>query len=256
MNSLLSQASEVSRSITSFPLLHNSVLTNLINRYRKGVPNSYVNTFNNSELHGFSPFREIQLLIDNNLAGVSWPFPIVFTGGINPGLWRPIVGINVFDIPTFEIDISPWLGLLCDGKEHIFQLKAVGFDLEESGLGTVGENWWVTGSVFIWEDKGGSQTTGKVSHDVSLVRLAKNIYSICGINIATYRELNDSTSQKKLFPIPSKFYELTTFLKFSIFPTILELQAFHYYLGHWLFKLIGDLFIDFLDYSGLCKAKN
>ena len=30
---------------------------------------------------GFGPFREVQLLIDGQLAGVSWPFPIIFTGG-------------------------------------------------------------------------------------------------------------------------------------------------------------------------------
>lgn len=136
--------------------------------YRKGVPNSYLNTFNNTQLHGFSPFREIQLLIDNTLTGVSWPFPIVFTGGINPGLWRPVVGIDVYDIPSFEIDVSPWLGVLCDGEEHSFELKAVGFDEGES-LGSVGENWWVTGSVFVWLDEGGNQTTGAVSIIILLI---------------------------------------------------------------------------------------
>lgn len=120
--------------------------------YRKGVP------------HGFSPFREIQLSIDNKLAGVSWPFPIVYTGGINPGLWRPIVGIDVYDIPSFEIDVSPWLGVLCDGNEHVFGLKAVGYDPgAEDGLGTVGDNWVVTGSVFLWVDEEGNQTIGVVS---------------------------------------------------------------------------------------------
>jgi hypothetical protein len=43
---------------------------------------------------------------------VSWPFPIVFTGGISPGLWVPIVGIDTYDLPS---SVSPWLGVLCDG---------------------------------------------------------------------------------------------------------------------------------------------
>ena len=31
---------------------------------------------------GGSPWREVQLLIDGQLAGVSWPFPVIFTGGL------------------------------------------------------------------------------------------------------------------------------------------------------------------------------
>ena len=50
----------------------------------------YTNVFN-SETQTFAPtagsylgggpFREVQLLIDGQLAGVSWPFPVIFTGG-------------------------------------------------------------------------------------------------------------------------------------------------------------------------------
>ena len=46
----------------------------------RNVVTEYEDTFNNSVLHGYSPFREVQLLIDGELAGVSWPFPIIFTG--------------------------------------------------------------------------------------------------------------------------------------------------------------------------------
>lgn len=38
------------------------------------------------ELYGYSPFREVQLFIDGSLAGVAWPFPIVFTGAVISGL--------------------------------------------------------------------------------------------------------------------------------------------------------------------------
>lgn len=126
------------------------------------VPTEYDDTFNNTAIYGYSPWREVQLLIDGELAGVGWPFPIVFTGGISPGLWVPIVGIDTYDLPSFEIDISPWLGLLCDGKSHTFALKVVGYD-SVTTLGTVGSNWWITGSIFLWVDSDGNQTTGTVS---------------------------------------------------------------------------------------------
>jgi hypothetical protein len=127
----------------------------------KHVPTEYTDTFNNSAIRPYSPFREVQLLVDGKLAGVSWPFPIVFTGGISPGLWVPIVGIDTYDVPSFEIDATPWLPVLCDGKPHAFELKVVGYD-SETTFGTVAENWWVTGSIFVWLDKESEQTWGSV----------------------------------------------------------------------------------------------
>ncbi|KAJ2994272.1 hypothetical protein NUW58_g1601 [Xylaria curta] len=126
------------------------------------VPTEYVNTFPGNEgwLYGYSPFREVQLLIDGQLAGVSWPFPILFTGGVDPGAWRPIVGIDAYELPSFEIDITPWLGLLADGESHIFSVRVVGYDTSaEDGIGSVGENWWVSGSVFVWIDHESRETT-------------------------------------------------------------------------------------------------
>jgi hypothetical protein len=131
----------------------------------RNVPTEYTGTFNNSALYGYSPFREVQVLIGGELAGVGWPFPIIFTGGISPGLWVPIVGIHTYDLPSFEVDISPWLGILCDGKPHSFGLAVVGYD-PKTTFGTVGSNWWVSGSIFVWKDDGGNQTTGTVSTEI------------------------------------------------------------------------------------------
>jgi hypothetical protein len=127
----------------------------------KHVPTEYVNTFSNT-IRPYSPFREVQLLIDGQLAGVSWPFPIIFTGGISPGLWVPIVGIDTYDVPSFEIDITPFLILLCDGDPHTFELKVVGYD-SKTTFGNVAENWYVTASIFVWLDNKSDQTRGWVS---------------------------------------------------------------------------------------------
>lgn len=115
-------------------------------------------------LNGYSPFREIQLLIDGELAGVSWPFPVIFTGGIAPGLWRPIVGIDAFDLREHEIDITPFIPLLCDGNPHVFQIQVVG--LKEDGVDhavlseNVDSSWVVSGKIFLFLNKEGDRTTG------------------------------------------------------------------------------------------------
>ncbi|KAI2632267.1 hypothetical protein GGR54DRAFT_27039 [Hypoxylon sp. NC1633] len=128
------------------------------------VPTEYVNTFPTNEgwLYPYSPFREVQLLIDGQLAGVSWPFSILFTGGVDPGAWRPVVGIDAFELPAFEIDITPWLGLLTDGRSHTFQLQVVSYDsFAEDSTGPIGENWWVSGSIFVWLDEEVEQTVAQ-----------------------------------------------------------------------------------------------
>jgi hypothetical protein len=110
-------------------------------------------------------------LIDGQLAGVVWPFPIIFTGGIVPGLWRPLVGVDSFDIREDEIDITPWLPLLCDGREHNFTVRVSGLvdDANNSAVlsETTGSYWLVTGKVFIWLDEDGHRTTGNALHRVA-----------------------------------------------------------------------------------------
>jgi hypothetical protein len=115
------------------------------------------------QLYGYSPFREIQLLIDGVLAGVVWPFPNIFTGGVAPGFWRPIVGIDTFDLREPEIDISPFLPLLTDGKAHSFEIKVVGLNTPPDGPVTltepVGSYWVVTGKVFVYLSDGTTKTS-------------------------------------------------------------------------------------------------
>ncbi|KAH8674185.1 peptide N-acetyl-beta-D-glucosaminyl asparaginase amidase A-domain-containing protein [Xylariales sp. PMI_506] len=125
------------------------------------VPSEYVNTFpdNAGWLVGYSPFREVQVLLDGQLAGVVWPFPNLFTGGVDPGAWRPIVGIDAYDLRSFEVDVTPWLSLLCDGEQHTIELQVVGYDtFADDNIGAVGEDWYVSGSLFVWLDDRVNQT--------------------------------------------------------------------------------------------------
>lgn len=130
------------------------------------VLESNTQTFNASAgatLFGRSPFREVQVRIDGQLAGVQWPFPVIFTGGVVPAFWSPMVGIDAFDLKEGEIDITPWLGVLCDGAPHNFTINVVGLD--DAGGTTamlstgVSSNWKVTGKIFVWLDSDNTTTT-------------------------------------------------------------------------------------------------
>ncbi|KAI1299454.1 peptide N-acetyl-beta-D-glucosaminyl asparaginase amidase A-domain-containing protein [Xylaria venustula] len=134
------------------------------------VPQSAAFAFNATygEYPGYSPFREVQVLIDDHLAGVSWPYPVIYTGGVVPQLNRPIVGVQAFDISEHEIDISPFLPLLCDGNTHKFEIKVLGL-VDDGGSSaalstTTDDEWYVTGKIFVWLDDEASITTGTVGN--------------------------------------------------------------------------------------------
>lgn len=109
--------------------------------------------------YGYGTYREVQLYIDGQFAGFATPYPIIYTGGINPLLWRPSANYGTFDQPTYNIDVTPWLGELTDGREHLFELAVVS---GEKG-GTINDaSWLVSGNVQVYLDESTKRTEGKV----------------------------------------------------------------------------------------------
>uniref|UniRef100_A0A0D3EKX7 Peptide N-acetyl-beta-D-glucosaminyl asparaginase amidase A N-terminal domain-containing protein n=1 Tax=Oryza barthii TaxID=65489 RepID=A0A0D3EKX7_9ORYZ len=105
---------------------------------------------------GNGPFREVTVLVDGDLVGAVWPFPVIFTGGINPLLWRPITGIGSFNLPTYDIELTPFLAKLLDGKAH---------ELAFAVTNAV-DVWYVDGNLHLWLDPMTTATTASlVSYD-------------------------------------------------------------------------------------------
>jgi hypothetical protein len=72
------------------------------------VPSAYTTTFSDTvgDLYGYSPFRYSRLYIDGQIAGIAAPFPVIFTGGVVPALWRPMVGPDAFDLRESYVDVG------------------------------------------------------------------------------------------------------------------------------------------------------
>ncbi|XP_004240910.1 peptide-N4-(N-acetyl-beta-glucosaminyl)asparagine amidase A [Solanum lycopersicum] len=88
-------------------------------------PDSYIRANNLTSQRGHGSYREVLLNIDRNLVGSVVPFPVIYPGGINPLYWDPIVSIGAFDHPSYDIDITPFLGDLLDGKSHFMGFKVL-----------------------------------------------------------------------------------------------------------------------------------
>ncbi|SPO25188.1 related to peptide-n4- (n-acetyl- beta -glucosaminyl) asparagine amidase [Ustilago trichophora] len=128
--------------------------TGLPDRFYSQIPDAASNGY-----YGHGPYREVQLYIDGQFAGFVTPYPVIFTGGINPLLWRPSANYGTFDQPSYNIDITPWLGGLTDGKEHSFELAVVS---NEVGGRINDASWFVSGNVQVYLDASEERTMGRV----------------------------------------------------------------------------------------------
>ncbi|KDN41981.1 hypothetical protein K437DRAFT_249267 [Tilletiaria anomala UBC 951] len=117
-------------------------------------------TAHNLGLYPRGPFREVQLLIDDKLAGIALPYATIFTGGINPLMWRPEASFGAWDQPTYLVDITPFLGSLSDGNDHTFRLRVVSAEKN----GTINASWFLSGNVQVHIDPTSDEpTTGEIT---------------------------------------------------------------------------------------------
>ena len=106
---------------------------------------------------GDGPYREVQIKVDGRLAGIAAPFPTVWTGGwSNPFLWYVIPGPRAFDIKPVEYDLTPFAGLLNDGRPHRIDVSVVGVPEGQSG-------WSAPVNVLVWQDAKSKHVTGKLT---------------------------------------------------------------------------------------------
>ncbi|MGI5373630.1 peptide-N4-asparagine amidase [Streptomyces sp. CA-251387] len=103
------------------------------------------------------PYREVQIKVDGRLAGIAAPFPHVWTGGwSNPFLWYVIPGPRAFDIKPIEYDLTPFAGILNDGRPHRVEASVVGVPEGQSG-------WSAPVNVLAWQDAKSARVTGKLT---------------------------------------------------------------------------------------------
>lgn len=100
------------------------------------------------------PYREVQVRIDGRLAGIAAPFPTVWTGGwSNPFLWYVIPGPRAFDVRPLEYDLTPFAGLLNDGRPHQVAVSVTGLPAGQSG-------WSTPTNILVWQDAKAARVTG------------------------------------------------------------------------------------------------
>lgn len=108
--------------------------------------------------HG--PYREVQVLVDGKVAGLAMPYPHIYTGGwSNPFLWYAIPAPHTFDLHPQRFELTPFIGLLNDGKPHELRVRVVGLAHDAAG-------WTLLPNLQIWRDANGQATRGALTEHV------------------------------------------------------------------------------------------
>jgi peptide N-acetyl-beta-D-glucosaminyl asparaginase amidase A len=116
------------------------------------VPNDVASELESCNNTGF---RETEITIDGQPAGVAPVFPWIFTGGIDPYLWFPIPGVQTLNFTPYRVNLTPFAGVLSNGQPHTVSLSVFNADNYFSA----------TATLFLYTDPGSAQTTGEVTQN-------------------------------------------------------------------------------------------
>jgi hypothetical protein len=167
---------------------------------------------------GNTGFRETEIAIDGQPAGVAPVYPWIFTGGIDPFLWFPIPGVQTLNFTPYRVNLTPFAGLLSNGKPHTVSLSVYNADSYFSA----------TASLLLYLDPDTPQITGAVTKNtltapspVVTEKLNVQPTSIRGtVNVNSTRSFFISgytnTSRGKVTTTVAQTVDFSNFQKFKI----------------------------------------
>jgi hypothetical protein len=104
---------------------------------------------------GNTAFREGEVTIDGQPAGVAPIYPWIFTGGIDPYLWFPMPGVQTLNFIPYRVNLTPFAGVLSNGQPHTVALSVFNAD----------DYFSATANLLLTLDGNSSQVTGAVTQD-------------------------------------------------------------------------------------------
>jgi hypothetical protein len=120
---------------------------------------------------GATAFREAEVSIDGQAAGVAPIYPWIYTGGIDPFLWRPVVGIETLNFTPYRVDLTPFAGVLSNGAQHNVAISVF----------NANNNFSTTGSLLLYLDQASTSVSGALTENT----LASAPTPVVSNNIAT-----------------------------------------------------------------------
>lgn len=152
------------------------------------VPDQVAAQFPGAGMCGHGSYREALVSVDGTRAGAVGTYPHVYSGGIVPTLWRPVLAIDTLDLRPENLDLTPFAGQLVDGGTHTITVS----------MNPIGDGWNVMANLFLFTDHGQAQTSGAlVSSNVAAAATTSTVIdppSRGAVNYAQKATRNDVTT--------------------------------------------------------------
>ncbi len=174
---------------------------------------------------GGTAFRESEVTIDGTPAGIAPVYPWIYTGGIDPYLWRPIPGVQTMNFLPYRVNLTPFAALLDDGQPHTIALSVFNADSYFSA----------TASLLLYLDSGSTQITGALTENtlaVPVPTITENIHTAQNGNIqgtVTTKSGHNfqisgylNTSSGPVITTVAQNINFSNVQYFKVFPTIYE----------------------------------
>lgn len=111
------------------------------------VPDQYASEV---EECGGGNFREAEVSIDGQAAGVAPVYPWIYTGGVDLFIWKPTPGVQTLNFMPYRVDLTPFAGVLSNGSPHTVAVSVQGANNYFSA----------TAALLIYQDHGAKQVSG------------------------------------------------------------------------------------------------
>ena len=112
---------------------------------------------------GGTAFREAEVAIDGKPAGIVPISGWIYTGGIDPYLWRPIPGVQTLNFEPYHVDITPFAALLDNGQPHTISVSVVTGD---PAFQNNSQRFDTAATLLLYQDPHATQLTGALTQDV------------------------------------------------------------------------------------------
>ena len=106
---------------------------------------------------GGTGFREAEITLDGKPTGFVPISTWIYTGGVDPYLWRPIPGVQTLDFLPFRVDITPFAALLSNGQPHTISVSVVTGD---PAFQNNSQRFDTAATLLLYQDAGSAQITG------------------------------------------------------------------------------------------------
>lgn len=185
-----------------------------------GVPDALESEL---EDNGGTAFREAEITVDGMPAGVAPVYPWIYTGGIDPYLWRPIPGVQTLNFVPYRVDLTPFAGMFNDGKPH-----SVGVQVFNDA-----NYFQVAGTLFLYRDPRlpvvkGALTADTLSAEPTPV-VTENLSTVSGettgpVSVTSVRQFTVAgyvqTSLGKVSTQVSQNIQFSSVQQFDVSPTV------------------------------------